>query len=157
MHLAGIGPLHRYEAYLLALGIYAVTLGLSGLWSRNRLLVAALVAGTALPLGHAGWVTLRNTPVSSVNTWEQQYQLERFLREHYTGRTVVANDVGCINWLADIRCLDNWGLATNEVFRAKTRGLLSSALLDSLSRDRDARIAVVYDNWFSRHGEVPSA
>ncbi len=45
-----------------------------------------------------------------------------FLKDFYAGNVVAANDMGAINYIADIRCLDLYGLASMEVADLKRAG-----------------------------------
>jgi hypothetical protein len=149
----------RYQAYLNALGIWAVgCLGLPALdWNALRRNAAAAIATgaaavlLAIPLGvlavNAAW----KTPVASRNIWQQQYQMGLFLDEYYPRAVVAANDIGAIDYLADIRLVDLFGLASREVLQAKLAGAWQGDLagaLDSLTAAKHTRIAVLYDNWF---------
>ena len=99
------------------------------------------------------------TPRAAANIYEQQYQMGLFLRDHYSGATVALNDIGAADFLADIRCVDLYGLADREVLdaiRARTYGL---GMLERLVQERDAAVAILYPNWvripssWSRVGE----
>lgn len=155
----------RYEAYLVCLGLAAFTLLLSDLippagirrwwketpWS-HRVTGILLVAILSYPLLHRGIASARMIPVATKNIYEQQYQMARFLGQFYSGKAVAANDVGAINFLADIRCLDLTGLASVEVSRMRRQGRYDTEEIDELTKARDARVAILYDHWFTREG-----
>jgi hypothetical protein len=63
---------------------------------------------------------------------------------------VALNDLGAVNFLADIHCLDVWGLATPEVARMRMQGHYRREDLARLAVKSGARIAIVYDMWFGR-------
>jgi hypothetical protein len=146
----------RYQAYLNALGIWAI--GCAGIpcldWTvlRRRATVwiaaaAAAVFIAVLLAAEAIW----KTPLASRNIWQQQYQMGLFLREFYPQERVAANDIGAIDFLADIRLVDIFGLASRPVMQAKLSGMWESDLtgtLDRLTSAEGARIAVLYDTWF---------
>jgi hypothetical protein len=149
----------RYQAYLNALGIWAIgCLGAPALeWKVFRRSTAAAAAGisaavlVAIPIGVLGFQALWKTPVASRNIWQQQYQMGLFLNEYYPQAVVAANDIGAIDYLADLHLVDLFGLASREVLRAKLGGEWQSDLagaLDRLTSAEGARIAVLYDNWF---------
>ena len=149
----------RYEAYLNALGIWAIgCLGAPAVeWKVFRRNAAAAAAGfsaavlTAIPLGVLGFQALWKTPVASRNIWQQQYQMGLFLDEYYPQAVVAANDIGAIDYLADLHLVDLFGLASREVLQAKLGGEWQRDLAGALGRltsDEGARIAVLYDNWF---------
>ncbi len=149
----------RYQAYLNALGIWAI--GCAGLpevdWSvlRRRLAVPIALIGTAafvsVPVLHLAAEGIWKTPVASRNIWQQQYQMGLFLNEYYPQAAVAANDIGAIDYLADLHLVDLFGLASREVLQAKLGGEWQTNLagaLDRLTSAEGARIAVLYDNWF---------
>jgi hypothetical protein len=61
---------------------------------------------------------------------------------------VALNDVGAVNFLADIHCLDLWGLANRDVTRLKREHNYHTRDIATLSKDAGARIAIVYDYWY---------
>ena len=65
---------------------------------------------------------------------------------------VAANDIGAITYLADVRCLDLYGLASLEVARNRLSGAYDREQIRDLARSNDARVAIVYDTWFRPGG-----
>ena len=95
------------------------------------------------------------TPGAVSNIYEQQIQMGRFLARFYRGEAVAANDIGAIDWLADLRVLDLWGLASREVAEAKLTGRYVTATIGALARARGVRVAVIYERWLDAAGGVP--
>jgi hypothetical protein len=124
----------------------------------RRRLVAQYLAASALallllfPLTVKGSRLLWFLPQCTTNIFEQQYQMGAFVRQYYQGSTVALNDVGAVNFLADIHCLDLWGLADRAVTSAKRTHNFHTRDVASLSRQAGARIAILYDHWFG--GEI---
>ncbi|MBN1438492.1 MAG: hypothetical protein JW929_03705 [Anaerolineales bacterium] len=159
---------YRYQAYLNALGIWAVgCLGVPAVdWAGLRRNAAAAVAAvvTALiigiPLANLAVQPLWKTPAASRNIWQQQYQMGLFLREYYPQGVVAANDIGAIDYLADLRLVDLFGLASREVLAAKLAGAWQRDLagaLETLTAAEGTRIAVIYDSWFGYNPETGAA
>lgn len=167
--LAGVGWLYRYEAYLVALGVL-----LNGLlippayrtWARPGRrhsvgygvmtgVASLLLVATGLVLAERGARAWHETPQATTNIYEQQYQMAKFLRDYYPGETVAANDIGAINALADIKCLDLFGLASMEVTRAKLEHRYDTRSVFQICRTSNARVAIVYDEWLEKIGGVP--
>jgi hypothetical protein len=146
---ASIGWFYRYEAYLVALGVVTVGMCLPaahrGVGRRGTFQTLAILLILAAPL----LVRSVEPRVSKAcrNIYEQQYQMGLFLHDYYTGRTVVANDVGAVNYLADVRCLDLVGLASVEVARLRVERKWDAQRLQQLVESKDAAVAVVYDSW----------
>jgi hypothetical protein len=158
----------RYEAYLNALGIWAVgCLGLPAVdWAALRRNAAASAAAAfaavliAIPLANLAFQAVWKTPVASRNIWQQQYQMGLFLKEYYPQGVVAANDIGAIDYLADIHLVDLFGLASREVLEAKLGGEWQRDLagaLDSLTEAGGAQVAVIYDSWFGYNPESGAA
>jgi hypothetical protein len=156
LQLAGIGWLFRYEAYLVAIGVVLVARHLAdaraepapfGTAARAALAVAALVA--AAPLLIRAVQAAAQAPRAVKNIYEQQYQMGLFLHGLPAGSTVMANDIGAIAYLADVRLVDLYGLATQETARARREGRVDRALLARLAASAPPAAVVVYRSWFA--------
>jgi hypothetical protein len=91
---------------------------------------------------------LKDTPKASHNIFEQQYQMASFLRQFYQGQVVAANDIGAINYLADIRLVDLAGLGTRESAAFKLKRTYGSRQVATVAEQYRTQIALVYDSWF---------
>jgi hypothetical protein len=157
----------RYEAWVVALGLAGLWLSLFPWLPRRReeLGRAALPKNLALLSGfllvvrafgaNFGYAAL--APQGAANVHEQQYQMGLFVREFYQGGTVVLNDIGAVNFLADVRSVDLVGLGSNDIMRLGARharsyggrlvpGRLTLEEIRDFSRGAD--LAILYDNWF---------
>lgn len=163
MQFAKTGWFYRYEAYLVALGVFVVSIPLFEYisWTvqkRNTdklfiikfsvIVMLGLVA--LLPLARRGIGSTIRVPRATTNIFEQQYQMGTFLQRYYQGAAVAANDIGAINYLADIQCLDLYGLGNADIVLKKRNGQYNREQIDSVTRLRNIRIAILYDDWFRR-------
>jgi hypothetical protein len=155
MDLARTGEFFRYEAYLIALGVFATGLALTERPGGRALATAAVLLLVAAPLAWRSFAALRDTPVATGNIYQQQFQTASFLRDHYAGAAVAVNDIGLVNFLADIRCLDLWGLANRDVAAARRRGVYGPETMRALAETEGAGVAVVFERWFARFGGLP--
>jgi hypothetical protein len=167
LHLAfaRTGSFYRYEAYLVVLWIVAVAGNLRAIADlfarasrvgRTRALTAATLAAVVLsPFLVRGLFAHRQAPLASRNIYEQQVQMALYLRDHHAGHHIAANDIGAINYFADIDNLDLAGLATAEIMRARLRAAYGPAVIDGLARARGVEMAVVYEEWFQPLGGLP--
>jgi len=89
---------------------------------------------------------------ATVNIDGQQIQMGRFLHRFYEGQAVAANDIGAIDWLARLRCLDLRGLACREVLDRRIAGTYGTEDIRRIARARGVRIVVAYPAWF--HGRT---
>ena len=163
-HMEFVRPtlLYRYDAYLSAMAILFVAAQLPVLapqWPRifsldtwavpKNLAAAVLVLALSFPVVMEGGVLLWQVPLCTTNIYEQQYQMALFVRKYYQGSSVALNDIGAVNYFADIHCLDLWGLASLPVAKAKRNHQYGLAEVTDFSEKAQVRIAIVYDEWFA--------
>ena len=158
----------RHEAYLVALGIVVVAAQLADQFPKklfgtpgNRALVPKHVGALLLAaflvypcLVRAG-VALIFLPQASKNIYEQQYQMARFIRQYYQGSTIALNDIGAVNFLADVHCLDLWGLGNYQVTQLMHHHNYHTPDILRLSRQWGVKVAMVYDSWYTPLGGLP--
>jgi hypothetical protein len=121
----------------------------------HRFISGALVLVLALsPFVYRSITAFLLTPKASRNIFEQQYQMGLFIREHYQGRVIAANDIGAINFLADVRLLDLFGLGSLEPASLKLQNRYGPLEIGELASKRQVDLAMIYDIWFT--GAVPS-
>jgi hypothetical protein len=155
LQLAAIGWLFRYEAYLVAIGVVLVARHLADApvttahSARARAVLALAVGVGAAPLLTRAVEAMAQTPRAVKNIYEQQYQMGLFLHGLPAGSTVMANDIGAIAYLADVRLIDLYGLATQETARARREGRVDRALLARLAAPAPPAAVVVYRSWFA--------
>jgi hypothetical protein len=158
------GWLFRYEAYLVGLAIFAAAwacrwAGGIAAWRSAQggwIRVTAMILLLALPgaaLAERAAVGMLHTVEGSKNIYEQQYQMGLFLRDHYQGEQVTAQDVGAINYMADIRCIDILGLASLEPVAMSASDTYEEHVVGRWSGGRG--IAVLYKETLTRRGGVP--
>jgi hypothetical protein len=158
----------RHEAYLVALGIVVITAQLADQIpdklfrmpaDRNLVpkYVGSLLLATILlyPLAVRGGAALVYLPNASKNIYEQQYQMGLFVKRYYQNSTIALNDIGAVNFLADVHCLDLWGLGTYEVTQLMHHHVYHTADILRLSRQAGVKVAIVYDNWYTPLGGLP--
>jgi hypothetical protein len=156
LHLvaADVGWAFRYEDYLLGAGMVAVASAWPPLWSLRRraaqLAILPLLLAAAV-LGLRSGLAAAYLPHYAQSIYLQPWQTARFLRSNYAGATIAANDIGAINFAADLHCVDLAGLASAAIFEAKRRGVYTTRALDRIASAQGVQIAVVHDSWFAEH------
>jgi MFS family permease len=160
-----VGTFARYEAYLVALALVVIPAAL-GRWLPRSLSLRALPAyimalGLVMLVGkdiydRYTFVAYENPIVTATrDIYQQQYQMARFLAAYYQGEVVAANDIGAINYYAEIDNIDLWGLGTIEIARARSQGRYDTAEIARITAERGGKIAVIYDTWFDEFGGLP--
>ncbi len=161
VQFAALGWMYRYEAYLLVIALLTLgawvareLAGVDGAWWRGatagaRGWVVLVVLGVLIlgvGLRKRTYQALTIVPPGAHNIFEQQYQMALFLHEFYEGKGVAANDIGLIDYLAELRLVDLMGLGDIDVVRAKRSGTYDHALLRRLMARREVQIMVMYHN-----------
>jgi len=160
-HMFFVGRGHgfsRYEAYVVTFGIVSIACVLQhfvhGLSVRtfksfiavHRISVAAIMFLFGLLMVRALCYFLA-VPLATKNVYDQQYHMGLFLKKYYSGQTIVLNDIGLVNYLADIRCLDLYGLMDDQIAKAKLNAICDTQYVYNLAKANQAKVAIVYDLW----------
>jgi hypothetical protein len=159
LQLARTGSFFRYEAYLVAFGVFAVGIGAPEWWAAqgvrlgHKIGMAILLALCLVPALQRSARAHADAPEAVRCIYEQQRQMATFVREYYQGQSVVANDIGAICYRTDIDLLDFVGLGTREFTVERVRRKLdgegsfcSAEFIRGEARRRGANLAMVYDN-----------
>lgn len=140
MLLGRFGWFYRYEVYAVALCALAALWLAAERMPRYMPLLALILAGL-----YVGPIV--KSPAAVQGAFEQQYQMHRFVNEHYR-KPFAVNDLGWVSYRRDpsIDVLDLWGLASNEaLIMARTR---RAAWLDDITRRHGTGLAMIYRDWF---------
>jgi len=158
LHLtfAATGWFYRYEAYLVLVMIVVVTFFFyqygRDLWKGQRAwagwAVALVAFALAFPLVLRRSAAFAKAKQACLNIYDQQYQMGQFLKKYYDKDVVAANDIGAIAYYTDAKIVDLWGLGSIEVARSRKGHYWTPDFLDSLVRAKDAKLAIVFDEWF---------
>lgn len=167
LQFAKTGWFFRYEAYLLMLGLVVVGSAL-GAWVQEQrarasggpewmrlAIAAALIVIVAAPIAVRSVRAFQSTPGFTKITYDQQVQMGRFLADAYSGRTIAVNDIGAVNFFADIQIVDIVGLASMDVARLRRSGKPGPWIGPLVGTRAD--IAIVYDSWLNDNGGVTEA
>ena len=154
------GWYNRYEIYLVAFEL-AVSMYLFLPWlamtGAGPDTPRGLAASTGLAVAVAACaatpyvVDLASIPNASNNIYQQQYQMHRFVVEHYR-QPVAVNDLGYVSYRNPQYVLDLWGLGSQKALRARLNPVdpdWRRHLVDAAG----VRLVMVYDEWF---GQVPA-
>lgn len=167
----------RYDAYIVALGLVVVALDYKniGAWIKrefannkndlrkpgfmhvirllispqniNYLVIGVVIGLFTVPFALRGIDSTRRAVLSMNNVYERQVQIGRFLHQNYNGQAIVANDIGAINYYADLHLVDLVGLGTIEIVDLIESGSYDRKNFHALARNKDAAIAIIFDSW----------
>ena len=145
------GWFYRYEIYMVAsLTMAVVYLFKDDIYSlRQRmglLPIAGFTTAISFLLFATNYKALALTPLAANNIYEQQYQMHRFLSEHYNA-PVAVNDLGYVAYMNDEYVLDLWGLASVEALKAR-KNTDQSTWMDELTKKHAVEFIMIYDDWF---------
>jgi hypothetical protein len=90
------------------------------------------------------------------NIYEQQYQMAKFIDKFYSGKEVALNDIGAVNFFADLHCIDLIGLGTNEIADERISKKFNSSSLNEIAKNKNVKIGIVYDKWVQEDIRIPN-
>ncbi|MEZ7892517.1 MAG: hypothetical protein QMC67_12290 [Candidatus Wallbacteria bacterium] len=161
MHLqfCQVGWFYRYEAYLAASGAFLFFY----LWKdffdykdiKVLILKITLFAMIFFPLFFRGHGSFLSILPAVGNIYQQQYQMGLFLNKYYKNHAVALNDVGAANFFANIKCVDLFGLANNDIAAAKLDKKFTTGIIREVCKKNNVKVAILYENWFGDKFEIP--
>ncbi len=167
MQFASVGRFFRYEAYLVLLGVIVIGISVNDLlpekykWDFNkrrlssRVMITLFIIVICFPFGYRALKSISITPRATTNIYEQQYQMGTFIKQFYQGKTIVANDIGAITYLADVQLIDIVGLGSLEPLKLNLRNDFTTKQIYDLSHQGGGIIAIVYNQAFDENGGLP--
>lgn len=169
LQFADIGWFYRYEAYLIVIGcvillrIFNVVIEQFEQTKQPVLetniisqgIIGLIIILFIIPIVIRASTAMREYPSAVGNIYEQQYQMGRFVQRFYDGKNIVANDIGAINYLADINTLDLYGLGTLQIVQARRNSEFNQIFVDNLVTQHNPEIIIIYDIWFKE--DIPES
>lgn len=154
--LAATGWFYRYEAYLVLCAVYMLLLlsyrykaELMPKLRHYPLAAGFLLFALFLPMAYRSAAAYSKASRACLNIYDQQYQMAKFLHKYYDNQVIAVNDIGAVSYFKKEKNLDLWGLADIRVARSKKENHCTPDFLDSLCRSEKAKVAIVFDSWFS--------
>ncbi len=153
---AQFGWFFRYEAYLIVLSVFHLLKMLLQEFNWNEYTKPNVMIVGVFSIVMCSNLVLRvlnaqrKTAGAIHNIYDQQYQMGKFVQEYYNGEAVAANDIGAISYFGDVRTIDLWGLANNEVTNARRANYYTPQFLRDLVKRNNAKLIIIYDSWFKK-------
>jgi hypothetical protein len=140
---ASYGSFERYQAYLIALGVYfALSAAREVIPDRTKALAVVILAATIVT--PVKWNLVFLTPRGADNTYQQRYQAALFVQRYYRGRPIATGELGYISLLHQGPITDLVGLGDYEVLKHRENGTDTRAFYAHLARGRQFPIAIDY-------------
>jgi hypothetical protein len=141
--LADVGWYERYQAYLIAIGVYALLRMLAEVPTdvRRRALISVLVLAAAFGVTKIN--LMADAPRAADDMYRHHYQAARFLDRYYDDAAVATDQLGYISLLHDGPLTDLGGLGDYEVLEAGSAG---PELWDDVTQQRGTRVVVIFDS-----------
>jgi hypothetical protein len=143
---------YRYDAYLVAFGIFVAAVVLEGLPSLGvvpRGALPALLVASLVPM--VSDVREGLFPEAEIegmrNTYLEEYQTAEFINSYYPRDAVIVNDLGAVAFYTQARILDLVGLGDIEPLRIMRRGAYTSRDVVAWTAPYEPSIAIVQLNW----------
>ncbi len=154
LQFARLGWSWRYEAYLVAIAIFAFSICIADMYTTRKSLRAKTYVGFFILTGCCLIPFLRRIQMATLGIlpsiraiYVQQYQMAQFVKEYYPGAALVANDVGAISFYSNHDVIDIWGLGSIAVTNQRLAGRFTPASLNVLAHTAHAPLALVYRDW----------
>jgi hypothetical protein len=142
--LADVGWYERYQAYLIALGVYLVLSLLTEVPAGLRRPAIASVCVLGLLFSTAKADLLAQAPFAADDMYRHQYQAGRFLDRYYDSEPVATDQLGYISYLHDGPLTDFAGLGDYDVLAGPTDEP-TKELWPRLAAERGFRVVVLYE------------
>ena len=152
---------YRYDAYLVAFGIFVAAVVLVEMPSPGALprgaLPALLVASLVPMVADVREGLFPDAEIEGMQgTYREQYQTAEFIRRYYPRDAVIVNDLGAVTYYTQARILDLVGLGDLEPLVIMRRGPYTSRDVVAWTARYEPSIAIVSLNWSVVRPLIPS-
>jgi hypothetical protein len=143
---------YRYDAYLVAFGIFAAAVALLELPAPKALprgALPAVIVAALVPL--VGDLREGIVPAAEIEgmrgTYDEQYQTAQLIRSYYPRAAVIVNDLGAVTYYTQARILDLVGLGDLEPLRVMRSSAYTSREVVAWTAPYRPKIAIVSLGW----------
>jgi hypothetical protein len=146
----------RYEGYLIGVSVIVCStlfikyrkIGAIGRVSASNIIAWLFSVLLLAPLITRSWAVFEQVPIGAIWTYHQQFQMGRFVHDHYLNAGIELNDIGVVSYFSEGKKLDIMGLGNNNIARRRHNDTETIPFLDSISRQKEIKIAIVYEPRF---------
>jgi hypothetical protein len=140
---ADVGWYDRYQAYLIAVGVYLLLGVLAELPPEVRRRALVVAVGLAVVFGLTKLNGIVKAPRAADDMYRHQYQAARFLDRYYDDASIATDQLGYISLLHDGPLTDLGGLGDYEVLR---EGAADADLWADLAERREFRVVALFSS-----------
>lgn len=143
---------YRYDAYLVAFGIFVAAVVLvetpsPRAWPRGAL-PALLVASLVPVIADVREGLFPDAEIEGMrNTYLEEYQTAEFIRSYYPRDAVIVNDLGAVTYYTQARILDLVGLGDIEPLVIMRRTAYTSREVVAWTAPYEPKVAILQLNW----------
>lgn len=160
------GSFYRYDAFLTALAVTAISLNLPAVTADikirlnainnkfSKVILIILFALVLTPL-FLRMFTAAAVPTALKEYYSQQYQMAQFCKLYAGNKTIALNDIGIVNYYTDNKVFDLLGLSNTEIAKHRINRTYSTSVIDSLGTKENVKLAMCYASWFDEYGGLP--
>lgn len=142
------GAYGRYEVYAGVIMWLSLSLifqkKFTSLLQKGKIAMAGIIILFLLPV-IPYIMTAITTPIAAHNIYQQQYQMSRFHKAFFS-HPVAVNDIGLVTFNTKNYVLDLFGISSGHAQKLKLDS--TSVLLDSITKTKNIRFAMIYKSWF---------
>jgi hypothetical protein len=166
LEFARVGFFFRYDAYLITWGLVTILITgrefFSNLFEKINIKPASikLLSYCVMCLSIIPFIIRAYSGTSIIvpamnNIYSQQYQMALFVKENYNGSVVALNDIGFVNFLADIGCIDLWGLGNTQVAKSILDRAYNTKRIHDIAKENNVEMGILYEHWYRNYGGLP--
>jgi hypothetical protein len=127
------------RAYVVAISIVAISLAADHFELRTSRLFWLSLAAAAAMLTVRAVGAVGEIPMRSWGQYAQQRQTALFLARYYAHANLAANDIGQINYYADLDCLDLVGLGSIGILQARRADAYTTDVISEEAKSIESR------------------
>jgi hypothetical protein len=151
---------YRYDAYLVAFGLFVAAVVLVEMPSPRALprgaLPAVLVASLVPMVADVREGLVPDAEIEGMrNTYLEEYQTAQFLNRYYPRDAVIVNDLGAVTYYTQSRILDLVGLGDIEPVVFMRRAAYTSRDVVAWTAPYEPKVAILQLNWSVVHPLIP--
>lgn len=144
------GWFFRYETYIIVLFFVMFILEFFKDYTQRKKLITLFFGLTFLLIcTKRAFLSMSTTHLASKNIYDQQFQTAMIVKLLPAETKIAVNDIGVVAYYNnDMRIIDLYGIATNEIFSMKQSSTFSSEQIRQYLTSQNVEFLALYTSWF---------